>query len=289
MASGAGTGGYSTGQGQSVAGSVTGGVPAAGGAGYQGGGVGTGYAGGQPAGAYAGSMGEQGGPDVVDAAQETLGQVKDMAQETVGTVMQQAQEQVSARLTDTLDEAAIVLSEVADAVETVAQQLRQNNQPMLGEYANRAAHQVDRLSGYLEENDIEDMVFEVERFARRQPAIFLGSAFTLGLLAVRFLKSSAPRARPGYQPRRMNPARVTRPRLSRPTAAYQTAGYETPAYRPAGQGSTTIPHTYPAGGTTGQTGMTGAPRPAQQMPPEPRLGTERAPGASQPPTYNPGV
>jgi hypothetical protein len=35
------------------------------------------------------------------------------------------------------------------------------------------------------------MIQEVERFARRQPALFLGGAFTLGLIAARFLKSSS--------------------------------------------------------------------------------------------------
>ena len=36
------------------------------------------------------------------------------------------------------------------------------------------------------------MVTQVEQYARRQPAIFLGGAFALGLLGARFLKSSNP-------------------------------------------------------------------------------------------------
>jgi hypothetical protein len=35
------------------------------------------------------------------------------------------------------------------------------------------------------------MVRNVEDFARRQPALFIGGAFMLGLLGARFLKSSA--------------------------------------------------------------------------------------------------
>jgi hypothetical protein len=50
---------------------------------------------------------------------------------------------------------------------------------------------VERLSGYLRSNSVSDMVSGVEEFARRQPAIFIGSACMLGLLAARFLKSSA--------------------------------------------------------------------------------------------------
>jgi hypothetical protein len=35
------------------------------------------------------------------------------------------------------------------------------------------------------------MASDVKRFAQRQPALFLGGAFTAGLMAARFLKSSA--------------------------------------------------------------------------------------------------
>ena len=47
------------------------------------------------------------------------------------------------------------------------------------------------------------MIDEVEAFARRNPPLFLGAAFGLGVLAVRFLKSSrqqqAGGASSGYQ------------------------------------------------------------------------------------------
>jgi hypothetical protein len=193
-------------------------------------------------------------------AQDTLDQVKGVAQETVGTVMQQAQGQVSMRLTDGLDQASGLIGEVADAVESVGRQLRQNDQAMLAEYASRAAHQIDRFSAYLEENDVEDLVYDAERFARRQPAVFLGGAFALGFLAVRFLKSSAPRSRPGYQPRRYNAARTSRPRLSRPVSAYETASYPSTGYRYATPGSTPVtPPAYPAGDVSERYGPPGAP------------------------------
>jgi hypothetical protein len=57
------------------------------------------------------------------------------------------------------------------------------------------------VSGYLEARDIQDLVGEAESLARRSPALFLGGAFTLGVLAARFLKSSSPdgsRGQMGY-------------------------------------------------------------------------------------------
>jgi hypothetical protein len=225
------------------------------------------------------------------------------------------------RLTGGLDQAADLLGNVADAVESVGQQLRQNDQGMLAEYANRAAYQIDRFSGYLEENDVEDLVYDVERFARRQPAVFLGGAFALGLLAVRFIKASAPRSRPGYQPRRFNTTRTTRSRLSRPVSAYEATSYPSTGYRygtPA-PSPTSTPSTYPASDTSemrstpqttgyrsapGSSGYNAAPQasgyhpsqgsnPAmprsQGTPPEPSLGTERETGHEPGHTFNPGV
>jgi hypothetical protein len=48
------------------------------------------------------------------------------------------------------------------------------------------------VTAYLEEHDLEDLVYEAEDFARRKPELFVGGAFTLGLLAARFMKSTAP-------------------------------------------------------------------------------------------------
>jgi hypothetical protein len=48
----------------------------------------------------------------------------------------------------------------------------------------------------LQERDIDQIAFEVQDMARRQPAMFLGGAFLLGFMAARFLKSSGDR---GYR------------------------------------------------------------------------------------------
>ena len=38
--------------------------------------------------------------------------------------------------------------------------------------------------------DVDELVGDVQRLARRQPAVFVGSAFAVGLISARFLKSS---------------------------------------------------------------------------------------------------
>src|SRR5262249_14241796 len=67
---------------------------------------------------------------------------------------------------------------------------RQNEQTSgYAPYVNQAAEQIDRFSGYLRSHEPREIIEDAEGWARRNPAVFLGSAFALGLLASRFLKS----------------------------------------------------------------------------------------------------
>jgi hypothetical protein len=130
--------------------------------------------------------------EFADQVKDTAGQVADQAQQTAGQVAEQAREQVSSRLSGQKDRAAEGLNSVAQALRQSGQQLREQDQQNVTDYIDRAASQIERVSSYLQNNDLGQLVDDVERFARRQPAIFLGGAFVLGLLGARFLKSSRP-------------------------------------------------------------------------------------------------
>jgi hypothetical protein len=88
------------------------------------------------------------------------------------------------RATDTL-------GSLAGAVRGVTDQLREGGQTGIADYATRAADTLERWSSTLGEQDLDDAVRQVRQFARRRPAFFLGAAFGVGVLAARFLKSSA--------------------------------------------------------------------------------------------------
>ena len=103
-----------------------------------------------------------------------------------------AGEKVASTLESQKDRAAQGLGGVAQALRQAGDQLRSEQQaPALHEYVASAANQVERLSGYLRSTDTREMVRGLERFARQQPAIFVGGAFMLGLLGARFLKTSS--------------------------------------------------------------------------------------------------
>ena len=57
-------------------------------------------------------------------------------------------------------------------------------------YVEKAADQIERFSGQLRQKDVSELLSDAQRFARQRPAVFIGAAFTAGVLAARFLKSS---------------------------------------------------------------------------------------------------
>ncbi len=79
---------------------------------------------------------------------------------------------------------------VADALRHASGLLRTDEPGAVTHYVDRVAEGADRVSGYLRDRSIREVAGDVGNFARREPAIFVGSAFVVGLMAGRFLKSS---------------------------------------------------------------------------------------------------
>ena len=104
----------------------------------------------------------------------------------------------AAQLTTQKTRATEALGSVAAALRQSSQPLRDNNQAMLADYAGRAADQLEQFSARFRDRDLTELMDDMNRFARRQPALFVGAAFAAGVLAARFLKSSPEgRRRPG--------------------------------------------------------------------------------------------
>ena len=104
----------------------------------------------------------------------------------VDRVKQSATEQ----LTNQKDRGIDALAGVAQAVRSSTQRLRDEKHDTIASYVDRAADQIDSWSRRLKEKDIDELLTDVQQLARRQPAVFIGSAFALGLVGARFLKSS---------------------------------------------------------------------------------------------------
>lgn len=95
------------------------------------------------------------------------------------------------------DRAESAKAETADRIRRVATQLRgvseslRPDDSMAASVAERASQGVEVVARYVSSTDARSFVRDAEQLARRQPALFFGGAFLLGLAAGRFLKSSS--------------------------------------------------------------------------------------------------
>jgi hypothetical protein len=105
-------------------------------------------------------------------------------------IVSRVKESATAQLTTQKDRGTDALGSVAQAVRSSTQKLREENHDAIAGYVERAADQIEDWSRRLRERDVDDLLTDVQRLARRQPAVFVGSAFALGLVGARFLKSS---------------------------------------------------------------------------------------------------
>jgi uncharacterized protein YjbJ (UPF0337 family) len=132
------------------------------------------------------------GAEAKQAAGQVAGDVKQLAGEAADHAKHFAQEQIATRK----DRAVTAIAEVAEALRASSGRLSSNNEG--GQYVTRVADGLDSVSTYFKDRELTDVIRDVEGFARREPAIFLGGAFVLGLVGSRFIKSSrAPRAQAG--------------------------------------------------------------------------------------------
>jgi len=135
--------------------------------------------------------------DAKDQAKNLAGEAK----EQVKDVANQARDHVQQLVGQQKDQAAERLGSLAEALREAGRKLNEGEKAGdFGQYADRAAQQVERLSGYLRENDLRGFVRDTEEFARRRPEVFLGGTLIAGLMLARFLKASSPSqgSRSGY-------------------------------------------------------------------------------------------
>jgi hypothetical protein len=128
---------------------------------------------------------------MAEQAQQTAGQVAEQAQQTASQMAEQARQQAASKADSQKERAVDALGTFAQAVRQTGRDLRQQDQTMFADYAEQAAQKVEHAADFLRTRDTSQLLDETQRFARRNPALFLGASFAIGLLAARFFKSSA--------------------------------------------------------------------------------------------------
>jgi hypothetical protein len=175
---------------------------------------------------------------VVDKVQETASRIAGTVQDVTmppgnqaggqsEPLMDQATDQITSRLDMGKEYVAGTMTGVAQALRQTGQHLREEGaQPMLASYADRGAEQIERFGSYLRHREASQLVEDVEQFARRQPLAFAGSAFALGMLAVRFIRSERPtRGQASTSPMSASAGSVSGAGFSSNTSSTPPGGY----------------------------------------------------------------
>ncbi len=174
-----------------------------------------------------------------EKVQEAAGQAREKAQEGAERARQGLRGQVDQRST----QAGQQVRTQSEDIRTVAQQLREQGKEGPAKVAEQAADRAQKVGSWLEESDADQILGEVEDFARRNPwAVALGG-LALGFAASRMIKASSSDRYHGSGSGGGNGVQGRYGRTS-------PAGLPRPATPPAGTGATGVPTYEPPVATT---------------------------------------
>lgn len=120
--------------------------------------------------------------------QHPLAEAGQHAGESVGVLAERATGLGFQQADRAREKAAEGLSHVTDTIRRVS--IDMQDQPAIANAAETVADQAERIGEYLRTTDARQMLSTVEDVARRQPLLFLGGAFVLGLAASRLIKAA---------------------------------------------------------------------------------------------------
>jgi hypothetical protein len=128
-------------------------------------------------------------------------QTKSQVQEATSAAQEKVvelNERGKGKLGDTLDQRT---NQAGEQARKMAQVLRQSGEQLRSQgegeqaagVAEGAADRIERIGGYLEKTGGDELLRDVEEFARRRPWMIAGIGLLAGLAASRFLKASSER------------------------------------------------------------------------------------------------
>jgi len=124
---------------------------------------------------------------------EAAGEMQEKARETAQEARAKAGDRVRQEVDTRSTQAGEQTRSVAEAMRRSGEQLRSEQKQTPAKLLEGSADRAERLGAYLEQSSGDDILRDVEDFARRQPWLVAAGAFAFGLAASRFLKASSSR------------------------------------------------------------------------------------------------
>lgn len=131
---------------------------------------------------------------LVGQATSQLQDAASSAQEKAGELKEQGKGKLGETLDRRTNEAGGEARKMAQALRHSGEQLRtRGDGGQVASLADGAADRIERFGGYLERTSGDELLRDVEDFARRRPWLIAGIGLAAGLAASRFLKASSER------------------------------------------------------------------------------------------------
>ena len=118
-----------------------------------------------------------------DAAKQAKTKAQGVAQKLKGQGKQQ--------LETGKESAAHKAEQLADAVNRASDELHQQDEHGLADYASQVAGSITTFADTLRNRSIDDLIAETQSLARRNPTLFFLGSIGMGVALARFLKASA--------------------------------------------------------------------------------------------------
>src|SRR5215211_7591515 len=106
---------------------------------------------------------------LTEQAKQHSHQLAQQARQQATELASRGTEQAKSQLANQKHDASQRMVPIQAALRESAQQLRKQGQGSVGQYADRAADQLERFSTYLRETEVDEIMDEVRGFARRRP------------------------------------------------------------------------------------------------------------------------
>jgi hypothetical protein len=146
--------------------------------------------------------------ETLDTAKQAVQQVTEQTQQQVGDVVTQTVDQASHAVSDIKEEATSAyiaqrdrvvesLTALASALKTTSQNLTKdavgstqngNAAMALGPFVEEAADRISQSADFLRDKDMSGLMREAQTLAKKQPLLFLGAMFGVGIAGARMFK-----------------------------------------------------------------------------------------------------
>ena len=146
---------------------------------------------------------ETGREGVVGQSATQLERAAAGAQEKAADLKEQGRGKLGQTLDQRTTQAGGQAQQLAQVLRRSGDQLREQGEgQQIAGVTSGAADRIERLGGYLEQTTGDELLRDVEDFARRRPWIVAGIGLAVGVAASRFLKASSERRYESIEDRR---------------------------------------------------------------------------------------